>query len=488
MPRSAARATNSTSPSRGLGDHRARGVLDGLLDQRQRVLVVLVHDDDREVGVLGADQLDRLGDRHDVRRHLVAELRRAPRRGRAGASRSSSAIRTRRCARRPSSVASRARTAVDWRAARPSDPSAPRMRPCAPARPDRVSRMRVDGREEHRRARRTRPRERRRSISWPPEDRATRAQRGPAAARRATTAQGDPAAREQLVERFLPLARQLARRYQRGGEQLDDLVQVASLGLLEGDRPLRSRARDRVLLVRGADDPRRAQAPLPRQGLVGARAARPAGARRQGRPGGRRDVARARPRADAGGDRRAHRHARWSRCSRRARRPPPTAPSRSTARARTTTRRATPTPTPSAPRTPASAMAEDAATVERLMRVLVRPRARGAAAALRGGPHAVGDRPARRRLPDARLAADPAVDRAPARRGRQPEVLARPVYPRMEHWDLRTLDVQPHQPQILHSSRGESRTIAIHLPAGEACRTTRSTSARTSSSSTARSR
>jgi RNA polymerase sigma-B factor len=43
----------------------------------------------------------------------------------------------------------------------------------------------------------------------------------------------DPAAREQLVERFLPLARQLARRYQRGGEQLDDLVQVASLGLLK---------------------------------------------------------------------------------------------------------------------------------------------------------------------------------------------------------------------------------------------------------------
>jgi RNA polymerase sigma-B factor len=45
--------------------------------------------------------------------------------------------------------------------------------------------------------------------------------------------QGDPAAREALVNRFLPLARQLARRYQRGGEQLDDLVQVASLGLLK---------------------------------------------------------------------------------------------------------------------------------------------------------------------------------------------------------------------------------------------------------------
>ena len=54
---------------------------------------------------------------------------------------------------------------------------------------------------------------------------------------------GDIAAREALVERFLPLARQLARRYQRGGEPLDDLIQVASLGLLkaidrfEPDRP-----------------------------------------------------------------------------------------------------------------------------------------------------------------------------------------------------------------------------------------------------------
>ena len=43
---------------------------------------------------------------------------------------------------------------------------------------------------------------------------------------------GDQLAREQLVQRFLPLARQLARRYQRGGEPLDDLTQVASLGLL----------------------------------------------------------------------------------------------------------------------------------------------------------------------------------------------------------------------------------------------------------------
>ena len=44
---------------------------------------------------------------------------------------------------------------------------------------------------------------------------------------------GDPQAREQLVERFLPLARQLARRYQRATEPLDDLLQVASMGLIK---------------------------------------------------------------------------------------------------------------------------------------------------------------------------------------------------------------------------------------------------------------
>jgi RNA polymerase sigma-B factor len=46
-------------------------------------------------------------------------------------------------------------------------------------------------------------------------------------------ATGDSAAREELVHRFMPLAAQLARRYAGSREPLDDLMQVASLGLLK---------------------------------------------------------------------------------------------------------------------------------------------------------------------------------------------------------------------------------------------------------------
>jgi redox-sensitive bicupin YhaK (pirin superfamily) len=37
----------------------------------------------------------------------------------------------------------------------------------------------------------------------------------------------------------------------------------------------------------------------------------------------------------------------------------------------------------------------------------------------------------------------------------------------MEHWDLRKMDVMPRKPEILHSARGEARSILIALPAGE---------------------
>jgi RNA polymerase sigma-B factor len=44
---------------------------------------------------------------------------------------------------------------------------------------------------------------------------------------------GDIRAREALIERYLPLARRLARRYQHTDEPLDDLIQVASMGLVK---------------------------------------------------------------------------------------------------------------------------------------------------------------------------------------------------------------------------------------------------------------
>src|SRR5205085_996134 len=50
---------------------------------------------------------------------------------------------------------------------------------------------------------------------------------------RAYHERGDQSARDKLVEANLPLARAIARRYAGRGEQLDDLVQVASIGLIK---------------------------------------------------------------------------------------------------------------------------------------------------------------------------------------------------------------------------------------------------------------
>ena len=47
------------------------------------------------------------------------------------------------------------------------------------------------------------------------------------------SADGDVAAREELIRRTLPLARRLAGRYARNAEPIDDLMQVASIGLIK---------------------------------------------------------------------------------------------------------------------------------------------------------------------------------------------------------------------------------------------------------------
>jgi RNA polymerase sigma-B factor len=55
----------------------------------------------------------------------------------------------------------------------------------------------------------------------------------------------DPRLKEELAERFMPLARSLAMRYRGGSESLEDLVQVACLGLVkafDGYDPARGRS------------------------------------------------------------------------------------------------------------------------------------------------------------------------------------------------------------------------------------------------------
>ena len=57
--------------------------------------------------------------------------------------------------------------------------------------------------------------------------------------------EGDLAAREQLIEQYMSLVRSLARRYSYRGEQLDDLVQIGSIGLIK--------AIDRFDVTRGVE-------------------------------------------------------------------------------------------------------------------------------------------------------------------------------------------------------------------------------------------
>ena len=185
---------------------------------------------------------------------------------------------------------------------RPRHPPQRSSRPSTPARHHR-ERGRAWRRSEHRAGTGSRAR------AYPPgpDDRAARAREDRRLLERYHR-DGDPAAREALVERFLPLARQLARRYQRGGEPLDDLDPGRVARPAEGDRPLRP----------DAARPRSPRSPCRRSSASSSATSATAAGRCASRATCRSSRcawsrvargagARARPRADAGRDRRAHR-------------------------------------------------------------------------------------------------------------------------------------------------------------------------------------
>ena len=229
---------------------------------------------------------------------------------------------------------------------------------------------------------------------------------------------GDPAARAELTERFLPLARSLARRYERGGESLDDLTQVASLALLK--------AIDRF-------DPQRAVAfssfAVPT--IVGE-------LKRYFRDYGwsvrvPRALQELALRAQRESDRFASEHGHAPTAGQLAQRLGVDVEQILEAREAVGARRAASLERPRegaddderpvhelGVEDPGFAAAEDAATISRLTAVALGTRPGGAALALRAGPHAVRDRRADRVLADARVA-DPAprdLPHASAGRGR----------------------------------------------------------------------
>ena len=68
--------------------------------------------------------------------------------------------------------------------------------------------------------------------------------------------EGDQAAREELITRYLPLVRSLARRFASRGQAVEDLIQVGSHRADQGHRSVRYSSRSRALDVRDADHPR----------------------------------------------------------------------------------------------------------------------------------------------------------------------------------------------------------------------------------------
>ena len=276
-------------------DHRPGGERVDLLDEVQRVLVVAVDDDDGEVGVVAGDGLGGLahadGDLGRRVPELAHLLRGDPQRpgvliGQEDPQRSlsvrlahpTSPTRLRLSLHRPSTMLS---LVVAESPARPDiAPQHPGARipvraPCpSQPHPPRCPRVRYGRPSDRGRRRGARGRARRQP-----------GRAGPRALR-ALPGQARPG-RPRDARRALPAARAPARPpLPAPGGALRRPLPGRVPGPGQGDRPLRPRARGRLLELRGADHPRRDQALLPRPHLVGPRPARPAGARAEGRPRG----------------------------------------------------------------------------------------------------------------------------------------------------------------------------------------------------------
>ena len=270
----------------------------------------------------------------------------------------------------------------------------------------------------------------------------------------------DPAAREALVERFLPLARQLARRYQRAGEPLDDLIQVASLGLLKAIErfdPARETAfssfavptilgelkrhfRDKGWSVRV---PRDLQELAVKVDRVGEDMGRELG--RAPTPG---EIA-----ERIGATQEQVLEAREAAGAYRA---------VSLDRPRNEEDEEGELVDAFGTEDHGFELAEDAATVQRLMRVLSDREREVLRLRFEEDltQSEIGDIVGVSQMHVSRLIRQSI---ARLRDGGRGAVGSAPV----EHWDLTGLDVEPRQPQILDSKRGESRTIALKLAAGE---------------------
>ena len=224
--------------------------------------------------------------------------------------------------------------------------------------------------------------------------------------------EGDRAARDEVAERLLPLAHGLARRYAGKGEPLDDLEQVACVGLLKAidrfdcAREVRSprspcrRSRGRssaTSAIAGGCCASRARSRSSRRGSAGPREEL---TRLLGRPPRVEELA-ARRRRDAGAGRRG--------AARRGGLPRDVA-RRAHGRGRAHARRG-------AGRRRRRVRAHGAAApAARRLRGARAARARDPAPALLRGAHAARDRRPRRDQPDARLAPDPPVARPAAHR------------------------------------------------------------------------